>query len=638
MKMNRNSHRLLQTSLAGLGLLGAINLALAVPDRVINTFDANINGCGNAWGGAAGLFDPAQDNTGNAGGSLYISSDFAADQNTLTYFCNQPPNGGWWFPGPAFNISDYKSVEFDIKWDTTKTVSIADFNNLPQGGEGGIVIWATDYPGFTVRPTLGNVPVPATAATGWAHVSLAVNPAITGIDPSVGIVFKKWISANQKAAGGTYGFWVDNVVLKGSDAPPPPPTLALTKAVPGLAFVAASAGQYDRQSIRTVGSNYSWIGSSAPVSYSIDVAKIGENAPAPTGFTLFTHFVPGGANPTRPDSDWHEPNVLMWTIGNSADGTAWSQLRYKTNSPDNNGILYDAGAFPGGVWNPTPAGTWTISFSQNTNIIITAPNGGSITNILPPEVVAIFNATPQMQVNVGCVPGELVRIGQKAIVTGVRIIGKPGTPDLSSNFLGVPLNTNDWTIVASSPTYGVQEVPLDAPFWLTWSLPASGFSLQSSDKVAGGIWANPTLAGYDAGNFHHILLNQTNLPGSTLGVYRMLKRVGAKLLVLLPGETLAPGTPTGKTGTPDGQKSDIEFNITVRLMDKDNYPVSAPNDLIRLAATGTPYVTLPPDANLLSGSLTLPVTISGEGSVTLTASDVDNPAITPGSSSVAVTY
>jgi hypothetical protein len=60
--------------------------------------------------------------------------------------------------------------------------------------------------------------------------------------------------------------------------------------------------------------------------------------------------------------------------------------------------------------------------------------------------------------------------------------------------------------------------------------------------------------------------------------------------------------------------------------------------LIRLAATGTPYVTLPPDANLLSGSLTLPVTISGEGSVTLTASDVDNPAITPGSSSVAVTY
>lgn len=230
----RTSKRRLIPALAGLGLVSSINLALAVPDRVINTFDANINGCGNAWGAASGVFDPAQDNTGNAGGSLYIASDFAVEQNTLTYFCNQPPNGAWYFPGPAFNLSDYKSVEFDIKWDTNKTLSIANFNNPPAGGEGNIVIWATDSPGFTARPTLGIVPVPAAAATGWAHISLAINPAITGIDPSVGIVFKKWISAAQQTAGGTYGFWVDNVILKGSDAPLPPPTLSLATAVPGL--------------------------------------------------------------------------------------------------------------------------------------------------------------------------------------------------------------------------------------------------------------------------------------------------------------------------------------------------------------------------------------------------------------------
>src|SRR6478752_4084476 len=243
-KLNKPLQTGLRTAACGVMLLGFASTALAIPDKVLNTFDAAINGCGNAWGGAAGSFDAAQDNTGNAGGALYITSDYAADQNTLTYFCNEPPNGAWNFGGPTFNMSDYTSVEFDIKWDTTKTISIADFNAPPQGGEGGIVIWVTDAPGFNVRPTLGSVAVPAGAATGWAHVSLTIDPSITGINPSVGIVFKKWIAAAQRTAGGTFGFWVDNVILKGSAAPPPPPTVSLGNVKPGLAFVTASGGQY----------------------------------------------------------------------------------------------------------------------------------------------------------------------------------------------------------------------------------------------------------------------------------------------------------------------------------------------------------------------------------------------------------
>src|SRR5437667_10542795 len=41
----------------------------------------------------------------------------------------------------------------------------------------------------------------------------------------------------------------------------------------------------------------------------------------------------------------------------------------------------------------------------------------------------------------------------------------------------------------------------------------------------------------------------------------------AKLLVLAPGETAAPGTTTGKTGTPTTQTAGAAFNVTVNAVD-----------------------------------------------------------------------
>ena len=41
----------------------------------------------------------------------------------------------------------------------------------------------------------------------------------------------------------------------------------------------------------------------------------------------------------------------------------------------------------------------------------------------------------------------------------------------------------------------------------------------------------------------------------------------AKLQILLPGETAAPGTATGKTGTPSAQTAGGAFNVTVNAVD-----------------------------------------------------------------------
>ena len=44
----------------------------------------------------------------------------------------------------------------------------------------------------------------------------------------------------------------------------------------------------------------------------------------------------------------------------------------------------------------------------------------------------------------------------------------------------------------------------------------------------------------------------------------------ARLQVLLPGETAAPGTSSGKTGTPNAQTAGIPFYVTVNACDPLN--------------------------------------------------------------------
>lgn len=626
MKRHSQSRRWFQSALVGLGFAISTTGVLAVPDLVLGTFDSDITGWGTAWGNAAPQHDPAEDNTGNGGGSCYISADFALDQNTLTVYGVIQGNPWWDQNGANFNFSDYKSVEFDIKWDNNQSVSVADFNNPPMGGEGGIAIWAVTYPTFgDPYVNLGYIQVPAEAATGWAHISLPIDPTIARIDPSKGIVLKKWITAAQRDAGGTYAFWVDNVVLKGTDAPPPPPSLSLEKPIPGLMLVAASGGQWDRQNIRTVANGYSWVGAPGPVSYSVNFAKHSDtNHP---DFQFHMYFVPGIPDAGRADPDWHHPNVLMWRIVNLADGAAWSEVRFKTNAPDDNGILWGEGSL-GGVWNATPLGNWTITFEQDANITVTTPGGGTLQTNLPPDVVSTFNDT--LQVYVGIAPNSLARIGQMAVVTNVKITGAPGAPDIDSDFVGKPLDPAVWEVVAATPL-GVQQIPPDAAYWVNWTLPALGFGLEGAATVKGP-WRSPAPLGFDVSGIHRVLLTTGDLPDPNAGFWRLIKREFKKLQILLPGETAAPGTPTGKTGTPLSQAAGIEFTVTVNAVDDNWNPVTTAYDVVHLASTDE-WAIMPPDAALANGTRTFAVTLYSPGEQTITVTDVTDPTKTEDTSS-----
>ncbi|HQQ59958.1 MAG TPA: SdrD B-like domain-containing protein, partial [Kiritimatiellia bacterium] len=95
----------------------------------------------------------------------------------------------------------------------------------------------------------------------------------------------------------------------------------------------------------------------------------------------------------------------------------------------------------------------------------------------------------------------------------------------------------------------------------------------------------------------------------------------AKLQVLVPGETAAPGTPTGKTGTPLAQAAGIPFPITVNAVDANWNLDGAVTDTVHLDTTD-PNATLPPDADLVGGTATFNVTLNSMGSWTFTATNV----------------
>jgi len=105
------------------------------------------------------------------------------------------------------------------------------------------------------------------------------------------------------------------------------------------------------------------------------------------------------------------------------------------------------------------------------------------------------------------------------------------------------------------------------------------------------------------------------------------------LQLLVPGETAAPGTATGKTGTPNVEYVNGPFNVTVNAVDQFFNVVSGVSDTVHFASNDTdPNTKLPSDTALVNGigsfSVTLETVSYNPLKTTITASDVTNNSIT----------
>ena len=93
-----------------------------------------------------------------------------------------------------------------------------------------------------------------------------------------------------------------------------------------------------------------------------------------------------------------------------------------------------------------------------------------------------------------------------------------------------------------------------------------------------------------------------------------------RLQLLTPGETAAPGTVNGKTGSPSAQAAGTALNVTVNAVD-DYWNVAASTHTVGITCTD-PNATLPANSALVAGTKTLSLTFKTAGSATVTATEL----------------
>jgi len=480
--------RRLLSALAGVALICSAFAAQA-QDLIVNSFDndgggtfgmdwANFRNYIYNWNNPTYTFDATQDSSNNpSSGSMYL---------TLQWPINSDPN--WnenWndvqlaFGTPTFDSTSYINFDVDIK------VDVANSSPAIDGTSYGAIELIVNNPWQNV---LGWATLAVT--NGWQHFSGSFSAIPSGTYSEAVIGF---ISNGGDSLTNTVSYWIDNIVFT---APPTvftnQPTLSLAKAPPpGLTCIASKpTGTYQRQMVSTVPSNYSWNTATAvshTTTYSMNIAACpGGNYP---GFESQMFLIPQVGMVAGPSVDWYSTNVVDFFVGANADGTGSGTFQYKVNDPSD----WTAALVVSQPCASGPVGKWSLTFNNDTNVTITAPDNTSTNFTIPASDASLFQ--DPLFVYVGTLPNNDANIGQSSTFSQVQVSGSAGS--LNDTFAS--LNPATWALYAEDPP-GVFITASDAKYWVTWPLPDYGFTnLSATDNLANNpdisLWSSlPTAA------------------------------------------------------------------------------------------------------------------------------------------------
>ena len=604
-------------AITGLALAAGSAKAQTPNDYIVDQFgdDTTLTSWSRAWGITPEFEWDGAENSGGVGnpvGALKITVPFdlvTLQGDNQTAFQRALSD--------TIDFGLYAKIHFDIKVDTNSSHLSVSWG---AGQFGGIDViarksdWSVQLANITTSdPWLG------TDAYGvWTHESLTVDPTLTN-DHDMGAlmmqIWSGWVEAGGVTGGhtNTVTFWIDNLYfeMNTNTAPPAPPGLSLKPALPGLQLIASqSGGQYQRQGIRTVSDQESWVGASGLVTYEMTI----KDAPMKNGFQTHMFLIPNSAGDNAPD--WNQPNAVFFAVTDLGKGGGSASLGFKTNQPSGNSQIFGANHLAT-LESTKIVGTWKLAFNHNTDITITSPDGGTTNVVMPTDAAALFAAP--LTTYVGSQPNDTNYVGSGFVLSNVKITGT-GAP-LDDSFAGPDIDAALWAKAADSAA-GVLIAPSDAKYWLSWTLPATGFVPEVNGSLAAEGWAelNATNS-FKNGAQTALLLGSSVLPAGGQAYFQMIQRPFVKLQVLMPGETAAPGTASGKTGTPTAQQVGVPFDVVVNAVDATWHPAPMPYDTINITSTDG-SATLPADAALVGGTKTFTVTFNSEGSYTLTATDV----------------
>ncbi len=465
------------------------------------------------WDGAVNKTTTLGLNT-DGSGSAYWSVDWSGTASGDQIMVNHR------FPDSAvLNLVDYTNISFDIRFDpSSATDGAGNFGAVevdwtPQGS------WPNKIAGTAYFYTTN---------TGWVHAEI---PFDASTDPDLQAVtyvgFKIQRNRTGAALTGTTMFWMDNIILHGRAATIPSPTLSIApvKTPPGLMVVApGGANVYRRGMIRTLdpagGSpSYSWLGQgSMPVTYSLSITSY------PAGYYYFQSeifLVPNGGDNAA--VDYTAATVLALDIRNLPDGTATAAFRYKTNHVNANAEDFWPATL---VCSNGVLGTWSMTFLNDTNVTVTAPNGATTNFTIPPAAAMQFYNP--LSAYFGNQQNGAANAGQASTFSRARITGVTQSPEIDETFPGPDLNPDPqnakWRVVGEMPSC-IFIVRPDHKWWVNWTLPDTGFTLQGSPTLAAGSWVTDlqwtNVVNTTLGN--RMLIPESSLPSASKSFFRMIK-------------------------------------------------------------------------------------------------------------------
>ena len=631
MKQKQYSWRAMRS--ASLALALAASAAIGQAQTFVNpkTFDTGLGSWinWNGWGLQGCLSWDPQDaaNDPNSGSLRFDVPYTGASGDQLMAFGTLHDAWGWDNTTEVNVVGVYTAITFDFKLDpATAPAKDGTFGTLAIGlvTDG----WATHQEGTYTIPK---------SATNWTHVTIPIDPTSPGADKTVGEYINMWSGGNFT---NTLSFNVDNIYLQPSTnaAPLPPPTMGLEKAGPsGVEIIMDGTGdQWQRNGISTPsgGGPYLWTSQgSYPVTYSCTITNFPDIANH-AGFEAHMYLVnddtaPSGSE-TSGSPDWGVPDLLIFRIENvvntvlTTNGTtittnftynAMAQIQWKTNYPNANATNVPVVVFP-----PSALGTWAVTFTDSTHGTLTGP-GITATNFnLPADAVASNFSPASSFVQFGMFkndgPNDGHNNGAHGTYSRVQFTGAQAN-SFDDDFSG-PTLTNKYAWRKTDANY-VQYIAPGTAWIVDWTLPAIQFNPQTAAAITGP-W-NPAVftSTYRGPSAMYGLVSQITITNA--GFYRLIKRPFVKLQVLMPGETAAPNTPTGKTGTPDPQAVGTSVNITVNAVDAVWNVVSSVTDTVDITSSDS-TASLPADAALVNGTGSFTVFFGQSGTWTVTATDV----------------
>jgi hypothetical protein len=364
------------------------------------------------------------------------------------------------------------------------------------------------------------------AGTGYQHYSFPLSSfnnnsisVATATNFSVGIGYVSY-PAGITAATETFDIANLQITMQTNPPAPPKPKMTLLPAKPGLRiFQKASDATYTQEGIETVDINQAWVGlatPSTPVSYSITFQDFDTVA----NYTMNVQLVPNAG--TGPYTVYESDDDLLWTItsGGGASGFT-TALAFKTNSPANvNGGETNVVLAALSTTSTNGRGTWTLTFTSDTNGSVTAPDGTSESFVLDPNMAAQF--VNPLSVCFGTSAGATGGFGQFTDIGRIAITNVGGLNENDNFASDAFLDTTVWdpTFSRDNPAYGndagsVILVSSNTPsYWVNWNIPDDGYGLGTIGSLGNTSihWYTPNYYGSGAGATNTI----PSLMGTTL--------------------------------------------------------------------------------------------------------------------------